>query len=271
MYDPFDPKPVQPRSVSQLKQYERCPHSYYLARVREPRAWQRPAAWLPQGTAVHAAAEAWERSGRTMSLDAAQDVFREEWRNEVAGYCQITPNFEWWSKSGPYGGKKDLERRFNIGLEQVEKYVRWYTNHPDQVIWIAPDGTPGIELGFDIDLDGVPIKGFIDAVIVDQDDQMIVRDNKTGKNPGDDFQLGVYGLALAETYGIEQPEYGDYWMGGSGKPTYPYRIDYWTKDRVTEAFHKLEDNIRAGNFDPAPDTNKCKFCDVSDVCEYRVA
>src|SRR5262249_30789572 len=53
-------------------------HSYYLARVKK--AWQKPAAWLPQGSAVYEAAEAWERSGRTMSVEQAQDVFRESYR-----------------------------------------------------------------------------------------------------------------------------------------------------------------------------------------------
>jgi len=271
MRDPFDPRSRPARSVSQLKQYEKCPYSYFLARIRNPRAWRRPAAWLPQGSAVHAAIEAWERSGRSMSLEAAQAVFRVEYSREVASYTKITPNFEWWSKSGPYGGKKDLARRFEIGMEQVEKYIRWATNHPYEVVWISPDGTPGIELGFDMDLDGVMVRGFIDLIIVDEDGNLRVRDHKTGNQPGDDFQLGVYGLALAETYGIEQPAIGDYWMGKPGKPTYPYDISEWTKDRVTEVFHELEENIQAGNFDPHPDVDRCKFCDVSDACEFRMA
>jgi len=268
--DPFDPNPRASRSVSQLKSYERCPYAYFLSRIREPRAWQRPAAWLPQGSAVHAAIEAWERSGRSMSLEAAQDVFRVEYAKEISGYAEITPNFEWWSKSGPYNAQRDIPRRFAIGQEQVEKYVRWATSHPHEVVWISPDGTPGIELGFDMDLDGVLVRGFIDLIIMD-DRGLIVRDHKTGKQPGDDFQLGVYALAVAETYGVEQPTIGDYWMGGPGKPTHPYDISEWTKDKVTEVFHDLENNIQAGNFDPRPEVDRCKFCDVSDACEYRMA
>src|SRR5690606_29952771 len=66
---------VDYRSVSQLKQYQKCGYSYYLARIE--REWERPAAWLPQGLAVHEAAEEYEKSGRTMSLDKMQDVFQE--------------------------------------------------------------------------------------------------------------------------------------------------------------------------------------------------
>src|SRR6516164_8393805 len=98
---------------------------------------------------------------------------------------------------------------------------------PVLVDWseLGVSGTPGIELGFDIDLDGVLIRGFIDAIVVryleDGTRELVVRDHKTGNNPGDDFQLGVYSVALAEQFG-SMATGGDYWMGRSGKPTYPF-------------------------------------------------
>lgn len=258
---------VEHRSVSQLKSYERCPYAYYLARIEK--VWQRPAAWLAQGSAVHEAAEAYERSGRALTVEQTQNVFSESYQHHIDAACAITPNFEYWFKSGPYGGMVDVERRYLIGAEQVSKYISWYTTHPEEVIWIAPDGTPGIEIGFDIDLDGVLVRGFIDAVIHDGEN-LIVRDNKTGNSPGDDFQLGVYGVALSEQFGIDPPTFGDYWMGKSGKPTVPYRISDWTLDRVSEAFHALEDNIQAGRFEAKPDKKVCNFCDVALSCEYRI-
>lgn len=255
----------QHRSVSQLKLYERCPHAWYLTKIEK--VWQRPAAWLAQGSAVHEAAEAYERSGRTLTLEETQDVFRDSYCRHIDQACEGAPNFDFWFASGPYGGELDIERRYHIGLEQCERYIRWYENHPQEVIWIAPDGTPGIELGFDIDLDGVLVRGFIDAVI-DTGEGLIVRDNKTGNSPGDDFQLGVYGVALAESFDIVPPTVGDYWMGKSGKPTVPYRIGEWTRGRVREAFLRLEENIQAGRFEPDPEPSKCRFCDVSWACSY---
>ena len=267
--DPFGPKRAT-RSVSQLKQYEKCPHSYYLARLREPRAWQRPAAWLPQGSAVHSVLEEVARSGFTMPLEGAQGLFALEYAKEIGSYTEITPNFEWWTRSGPYRARDDIPRRYLIGLEQIEKFYRWIGKVGTDVVWIAPDGTPGIELRFDIDLDGVPVLGFIDAVMA-LDGEVKVVDYKTGNQPGDDFQLGVYALAVSMMYGIEQPTEGAYWMGRTGKLTHPYDLTEWTKDAVTEAFHELERNIQAGNFDPTPAPDKCRFCDVSDACAYRMA
>lgn len=254
------------RSVSQIKQYERCPYSYYLARIEK--VWQRPAAWLAQGSALHEAAEWWERTERKGTPWDAQDVFRESYSKYISASTAITPNFDWWFASGPYRGAQDVERRYLIGLEQTAKYVDWYDGHPEEVIWIAPDGTPGIELSFDIELDGVKIRGFIDAVITNEKGELIVRDNKTGNHPGDDFQLGVYGLALAETYDIEQPKLGDYWMGKSGKPTYPFYLRDWTREKVSEKFRELDENIRAERFDPLPEPGKCNFCDVQLACKY---
>jgi putative RecB family exonuclease len=256
---------VAHRSVSQINQYNRCAYAYKLSRIDN--VWQRPAAWLPQGSAVHEAAEAYERSGRTMSIEEAQDVFRASYAEHVNTYCESAPNFDSWFKSGPYGGELDIERRFDIGLEQVAKYVRWYEDHPNEVIWIAPDGQPGIELGFDIDLDGVKVRGFIDAV-VDVDGVLVVRDNKTGNHPGDDFQLAVYAVALAEQFGINKPEYGDYWMGRTGKPTLPFVLTDWTREKVSDRFAELEANIQAGNFEASPEPSKCRFCDVSWACEF---
>lgn len=254
------------RSVSQYNQFYRCSWAYKLARI--DKKWQRPAAWLPQGSAVHEAVEAYEKSGRTMTLEQAQQVYDESYSAHVTRYAEETPNFDYWSRSGPYAGEDDINRRFEIGREQVAKYIRWATSTDDRVVWIAPDGTPGIELGFDIDLDGVLVRGFIDQVSVVGDDVEVV-DVKTGATPGDDFQLGVYSVALAETYGIEPPRLGAYWMGKSGKLTYPYEIGEWTRERVSAAFRRLEDDIQAERFEPKPDPKVCLFCSVATSCAYR--
>lgn len=268
------------RSVSQLNQYARCPQSYKLARI--DKVWQRPAAWLPQGTAVHAVAEEYRRrelAGNPLTLDEAKELFGQLYEQEIEKYAEVTPNFEFWFRSGPYAGKEDIERRYLIGLEQIEKFYLWTESHPGEVIWIAPDGTPGIELEFDIELDGIPIRGFIDAVIAIEQDppppEIRVRDYKTGNSPGDDFQLGVYGVALAEMFGIDPPQLGDYYMAGKagkpGKPTHPYDIGEWTRERVAEKFVELEDNLAAGRFEPDPSPSKCGFCDVALACAYSEA
>lgn len=256
------------RSVSQLNQYTRCPMNYKLARI--DRVWSRPAAWLPQGTAFHAAAElheVWLSYGMPLSLEEAQDIYRWFYAEGINDLCDLTPNFEWWFWSGPYNGERDIERRYEIGLEQVDKFYNWRQS-PGQTIWVTPDGTPAIELAFQVELDGIMVRGFIDAVVV-EDGELRVRDYKTGNSPGDDFQLGVYALAIEILYGV-RPLTGDYFMAGKkgkpARPTAPYDLSRWTREEITARFHEVEEQIQAGKFDPLPEPSKCGFCDVNYSC-----
>ncbi|ALH46918.1 exonuclease [Mycobacterium phage Theia] len=268
-------KEVRHRSVSQYNQYSLCPYSYWLARIE--RVWSRPAAWLPQGTALHEVLDQVAKSKGSMTLEDAQALFAREYDKDIGEMCKDTPNVQFWSRSGPYGGKVDIERRFKLGLEQIEKWFRWNEKHPEERFWTTPNGEIGSEIAFDIDLDGVPVKGFIDAVldVVEDDDPeecstaLRVRDYKTGKAPSDDFQLGVYRVALQLMFGVDVME-GDFWLGKSGKATFPYDLSDWTVERVTEMFHELEANIQAENFEPDPEPSKCRFCDVSASCQFSM-
>lgn len=256
------------RSVSQINLYTRCPQAYKLGRI--DKVWSRPAAWLPQGTAFHAVAEEYERrlaAGERMSLLQAEEMFKETYAAEVDALTDETPNFEWWFSSGPYNGERDVERRYWVGLEQVEKFFFW-RQEEGQEIWVTPDGKPAIELEFAVELDGIIVRGFIDAVVV-VDGKLRVRDYKTGNSPGDSFQLGVYAVAVEELYGV-RPDTGDYWMAGKkGKPagpTQPYDLREWTRESVSARFREVEELIQAGNFEPAPEPSKCGFCSVSYSC-----
>ncbi|AGT14326.1 exonuclease [Mycobacterium phage Adzzy] len=283
------------RSVSQLNQYTRCPMAYKLARI--DKVWARPAAWLPQGTAFHTVAEVYEKAraeGREMSLERAQEIFKEEYSKDIGALCEETPNFEWWFWSGPYNGERDIERRYEVGLEQVQKFIAWREDK-GQTIWMTPEirdrrcitgddeavqehhveecdcrpSKPAIELSFSIELDGIKVRGFIDAVVV-VDGELRVRDYKTGNKPGDDFQLGVYALAISILFGIEAPKTGDYYMAGKkGKKaviTDPYDLTEWTREKITARFHEVEAGIQAGDFEPLPEPDKCGFCDVNYSC-----
>jgi putative RecB family exonuclease len=257
------------RSVSQLNQYVRCPQAYKLGRI--DKVWARPAAWLPQGTAFHAVAEEYERriaSSDPMELAEAKELFKEYYASGIGELADLTPNLEWWFWSGPYNGERDIERRYHIGLEQVEKFVEWRSS-PGQHVFVDIEGKPAIELAFKIDLDGILVRGFIDAVVVTNDGELRVRDYKTGNTPGDDFQLGAYSVAVEELYGVKPPQ-GDYFMAGKkGSPpriSGPYDLSHWTREAVSARFHEVEAQIQAGNFEPLPEPSKCGFCDVNYSC-----
>lgn len=225
---------------------------------------------------MHEAAEAWERSGRTMSTEAAQEVFQEAYAREVNKMCEDTPNFRFWFRSGPYGGEEDVERRFLLGMEQVRRYVDYYTErHPEEVIWVTDDGTPAIELKFEARFGEVEVRGYIDQVTTSLANgeigcELTVRDIKSGNTPGDDFQLATYARALEQQHDV-QIRTGDYWMGRSGKPTIPYRLDYWTAERLGEEYERVDDGIRSESFEPDPEPAKCRFCPVATACSFAAS
>ena len=253
------------RSVSQHNTYNQCAYRYKLERL--DRVWQRPASWLSQGTAVHAALEAWERSGRTMTIEEAQEVFKEEYAKANDEMMEITPNLDYWFASGPYKGAVDMERRFGIGLGQVADLIGWYDKHPEEKVWVTPDGTPAIELEYNVELGGVPVRGFID-LIMETPDGLVVRDIKTGNKPGDEFQLATYAAAMKQMYDVEIKT-GDYFMGRTGKPTVPYDL---TEEipLVPEKYKDMNAKVEAGEFPADPDPKKCNFCGVRTSCEFAL-
>ncbi|QAY04367.1 Cas4 exonuclease [Mycobacterium phage SpikeBT] len=259
----------KPRSVSQLSQFDKCPFSWKLA--RHERVWRRPAAWLQQGTGVHAVAEKYMLSklaGSPLTREECYEIFKAEYADGINEATEETPNLGWWFASGPYRGADDIERRWGIGLQQVDKTLDWIDNHQSLEVWHAPDGTPGIELAIEFELDGIEIRGYIDAVLV-LDGEVLVVDWKTGLKPGDDFQLAVYALALKQLYGVEITR-GVYFMAKTGKPTYPYDLTDWTREKISARFHEMERKLEAGDFTPKPGAS-CARCDVALSCEYSMA
>ncbi|QDM56651.1 Cas4 exonuclease [Mycobacterium phage Big3] len=259
----------KPRSVSQLSQFDKCPFSWKLA--RHERVWRRPAAWLQQGTGVHAVAEKYMLSklgGSPLTREECYEIFKAEYADGINEATEETPNLGWWFASGRYRGQEDIERRWDIGLEQVDKVIDWIDSIPPDGVWHTPDGVPGVELPIEFELDGIEIRGYIDLVLK-LGDEIRIRDLKTGLKPGDDFQLAVYGLALNEIYGVEART-GDYWMAKTGKPTYPYDLTDWTREKISARFHDMERKLEAGDFTPKPGAS-CARCDVALSCEYSMA
>lgn len=269
---------AKPRSYSQLGSYDRCPYAYYLSRVEK--VWQRPAAWLPMGKAVHSAAEAWELSGRMMTLEEAQQVFREAYKAETDRLLSDTPNAKYWFASGPYRGTEDIIRRFKLGLEHVGRYIAWYQKHPEQVPlrWFDAEQDRermGVEMPFLVDIGGVQVRGFIDWIGWDDfgggQAKLIVRDNKTGRLPGGPDQLATYAIAVDDQFpDFPKVETGDFFMTRTGKPTVPYALTQAVKTQLAEDFATMDAEVKAGNFPPKPEASKCMFCDVSNSCKYRM-
>lgn len=251
------------RSPSQLNEYERCPHAYYLS--RRERAWKRPAPWLAHGTAFHSAVEAFEKSGRVMTPKETKQHFREAYRAQINEELKENPNPAVWERSGPYNAVRDIPRRMQVGQEQLDGFFKYIREHPDHIPWTDPSGVQWIEKEFRVKFGLVEVVGYIDVVIDGKPD-----DYKTGSTPGGPEQLATYAGVLNLEWDLPFTT-ARYWMAKLGKPTRPYDLTEWNIQRLADVYGELDENIKAERFDPKPDPDVCPRCPVRDSCVYKEA
>lgn len=258
------------RSVSQINSYKKCPYRYYLERVEK--VWQRPAAWTPQGTALHFTVETWEKGNREGSLEDMESWFLDSYADEVNKLSEQTPNMDFWFASGPYRGMTDVVRRQGLGKEQVKAY-RDYRLNPDSPgyydsIFSNEDGEKYVEKEFSGLLGEVPVRGYIDQVeCIGQGHELRVVDVKSGKDPGDALQLKVYQIFVRQETGMSVPK-GAYWMGRTGKLV-EFDLNEYSDDGVIEDFSEVDTLINAGEFEAKPEPKKCMFCSVASSCGFK--
>lgn len=251
------------RSPSQLNEYERCPYAYFLN--RRERVWQKPAAWLQHGTAVHRAIELWEHSGRTKTEEEVLQDFKDSYHAGIKDELRLTPNTYEWFSSGPYRGPRDIPRRFEVGQQHVLNVLRFYREHPDMKPWVDPEGKVWVEKEFKVQFGDVEVVGYVDVVIDE-----IPYDYKTGTTPGGPEQLATYAGVLNLKFGIPFTE-AFYFMTKAGKPTRPYDISDWSLQRLSDVYGELDQNIKAERFEPKPSPDNCDRCPVKSSCEFSAS
>lgn len=198
-------------SPSRLQTYSDCGLAYYLSKIE--RVPQREAHWFGHGTSVHDTIEAYERSLRTLTPAEAEEIFHAAYDREAAEALERQPNENMWMVGGRMKRATDQAKRRELGLTHALDYMRL---HPaDDAIRPAElvPGEPAIEVGFELDFEGVRVIGYIDCIMEERSTgRLMPEDWKTGKKvPGDRYQLGTYKHAIEQLTG--QPvDWGRFWM-----------------------------------------------------------
>jgi putative RecB family exonuclease len=242
----------------------RCGLAYQLERIDKVPVT--PAGWTIQGIAVHEAADAWEKSARTMGILEAQAAYKRSWRAEIAKAEERVPDRSKWLVGGRKKVQADLVDRYNGGLEQVENYILY--NRADERLrpYEMPDGSPAAEVGFEIEFEAATVRGYIDLILRDvETGALLVRDIKTGsKAPSVPVQLMVYRLAVLDVLG-EDVRWGDFFMTRDTQPTPP--VDLTTLDErwIKDWFRHQVEMEEQGLYLPNPGDN-CRTCGVTPHC-----
>lgn len=254
------------RSVSQLQTWSKCSYDHFLSRVA--RVPQRTATWFVQGTAAHGALEAYERAYRSLTAEEVADLFEFYWDADMAKNEAKQPDHKMWMVGGRASRDTDITKRRALGRQQCIDYV--HLNTPDDD-WIPTEfvpGEPAVEVPFELDLGGVKVVGFIDAVMENRvTGQLRPRDLKTGtKQPIDPYQLATYKIAIEEMAGVSVVD-GEWWMCKDGKATDPFPLTRYTREVVTEWYVRMDRSEKAGNYLANPGDG-CFTCTSKPYCEY---
>lgn len=253
------------RSVSQLNTYTACQQRYYFGRVLRLR--RSPAAWSIQGSAVHAAVELWEKSGRQASMKDLLNIFEETWDRLIGEARRREPNPAAWMTGGRKRTDKDIADRHALGREQISTYLAFARNDILRV-WTLPDtGEPASEVEFREDFGGVEVLGYIDLIMQDpRTGALLVRDLKTGtKKPVGHTQLAVYRHAILKKYGVDA-RWGDYWMAKYGTTEPRIYLGDIPLRRIESRFQMMDFSERNGIYLPNVGDHCRSICDVARYC-----
>lgn len=230
------------RSVSQLQNAVRCGYAFYLDRVVKVKG--RKAFWFIQGTAVHEAISAYEKSFRQMSELEVQGVFDETWSAEMTKDLEEQPDKTMWMVGGRKKWETDRDTRFNLGRQQAIDYMR--ANDPDNPIKPVEimEGMIASELGFDMDFNGTRVIGYIDLIMEDsRTGQIVPWDIKTGAHkPDDPYQMATYKHAIERVLDTTV-DWGFWWMSKDNALSAPLDLRPYGFDEVAQWYNDLDKMI----------------------------
>lgn len=194
--------PEDHRSVSQITAAADC--GIKLALYREPE--DRPAWWFVAGTVLHTAIEAYERG--IIAGEGSWVTAREAWNPtfyaEIERVREATgvPTDRWRAARG---GAEGYDWWRVEGEQMLARYMDWsHKRHAAGWSILTIGDAPVLEYPFRLDVQGIPVDGFIDQAWTEavgyngeQVGKVEIIDLKFGSSrPDDRFQLGVYAHAV---------------------------------------------------------------------------
>lgn len=202
------------------------------------------------------------------ALMTAHAAFLEDFQTRL---IQEEPSAGWKSsgrktKALPSG--EDDQFWITKGPELVDGYAKWREKNPHLQPWVAPNGQPGIELGFNIAVPGtdVLLRGYVDRVFQDNNNgSLLIVDLKSGaRSQTSDLQLHFYRIGLRHALGVDIP-FGAYYNARDGQLDHIVRLDKFSEDTifrwVRNMLASIEQNLLIPNVGM-----QCSWCGVKEFC-----
>lgn len=238
-------------SYSSLSQYERCPRSYYLSKVRK--AEERQTWFFPVGTAVHESIEAYISTGDVPDVESILFPLLES-------QMKIDPDDVNWLSGGSADEPIIRDRAIQLARDCVENAVTFLEDiDVYEIEYDATGNLPGCP---------VPVKAYVDLIGEHKKYGPSIVDWKTSASkPKDATQLETYAALLKN-----KPQFKDYkfkGLWGMLRPGVPKAraIDLSAVDAAAlgERYGKAYERIVKGLW-PTEAGYNCKFCTQSPNC-----
>ena len=250
-------------SHSALNTWLSCGWQFYLSRIQKvPEA---PSYWLAGGKSVHESTELFDRLyyGTEKIFDPTT-AFNEAWERN---YKDADNGMEWRAggrATKAYPNKEDASWWLEAGPKMVDFWTQ-FRNDSGFTMWQTPDGQPAIETELNQEVGGVPIKAFLDRLMVAPTGELVIVDIKTSsKEPASLTQLGIYAILVEKTFGV-RPSLGSYFMARTGELTQPQNLDRYTEARLGSWAKGFELAIENKIFIPSVGF-MCGTCSVNNAC-----
>ena len=250
-------------SHSALNTWLSCGWQFYLSRIQKvPEA---PSYWLAGGKSVHESTELFDRLyyGTEKIFDPTT-AFNEAWERN---FKDADNGMEWRAggrATKAYPNKEDASWWLEAGPKMVDFWTQ-FRNDSGFTMWQTPDGQPAIETELNQEVGGVPIKAFLDRLMVAPTGELVIVDIKTSsKEPASLTQLGIYAILVEKTFGV-RPSLGSYFMARTGELTQPQNLDRYTEARLGSWAKGFELAIENKIFIPSVGF-MCGTCSVNNAC-----
>lgn len=232
-------------SHSSINLYQACPQKWkfkYIDKVPE-----KPKSFFSFGKSVHSGLEFLFSKARSEmpTLDEIIAQYKLKWIRE--GYDTVAQE-KWFFQEG-------------------ERIIRgFYAKHQNDFKTVAH-----VELRFNVNIEGVPLLGFIDRIDDTPSGKLAIVDYKTGKafdktRVRKDPQLTLYQMAVREVLGKEVESVTLYHLNSLTPlkvPAHSKELEDQYKVTVVESATGIMKNV----FEPKPDAKgQCQWCDYVQIC-----
>jgi len=236
-------------SASSIDTYLQCPFQFKLNRMRVPGPDQ---IYFDLGTSVH---------------DTIQRISEEK----IAGKAPNTDESmkildnKWIFKTFQSGDQESTVK--NTAKDMVAKYLEMENQNTNEIVVVEED--------FEIKRKNVIIKGRIDRIEKNGNDEYELFDYKTGKTskkPNElisDIQINLYATAMKDNPKFNKLPVKATLVYLRDKPV-ECTISEMNVNAVMDGVDEAIDDMLAGKFEATPSNKVCRNCSYKNMCEFAV-